>query len=151
MIETEFGFSTAGEVAEGIGGKATSPSTTGLHNALKAAGNARVVSVTSRVHMLSPVISDDVHYAFRRYEPWGADGQSKTANVLFSVEATRRWMADGITANAVMPGAIHINLQRGPPRRDAAEARSRPVRPRPGQRRPPCGRTPKPSSRRPDP
>ncbi len=85
---------------------------TGLHGALRAAGNARVVSVTSRGHMLSPVVFDDVHYAFRRYEPWGAYGQSKTANVLFAVEATRRWAADGITANAVMPGAIHTNLQR---------------------------------------
>jgi NAD(P)-dependent dehydrogenase (short-subunit alcohol dehydrogenase family) len=35
-----------------------------------------------------------------------AYGQSKTANVLFAVEATRRWAADGITANAVHPGAI---------------------------------------------
>jgi NAD(P)-dependent dehydrogenase (short-subunit alcohol dehydrogenase family) len=31
--------------------------------------------------------------------------------VLFSVEATRRWAADGITANAVMPGDIRTNLQ----------------------------------------
>ncbi|SER92161.1 NAD(P)-dependent dehydrogenase, short-chain alcohol dehydrogenase family [Lentzea xinjiangensis] len=85
---------------------------TGLHGALKAAGGARVVSVTSRGHMLSPVVFDDVHYAFRRYEPWGAYGQSKTANVLFAVEATRRWADDGITANAVMPGAILTNLQR---------------------------------------
>ena len=38
------------------------------------------------------------------YEPWPAYGQSKTANVLFAVEATSRWAADGITANALMPG-----------------------------------------------
>jgi NAD(P)-dependent dehydrogenase (short-subunit alcohol dehydrogenase family) len=35
-----------------------------------------------------------------------AYGQSKTANVLFAVEATRRWADDGIVANAVHPGAI---------------------------------------------
>ena len=35
-----------------------------------------------------------------------AYGQSKTANVLFAVEATRRWSDEGITANAVHPGAI---------------------------------------------
>jgi NAD(P)-dependent dehydrogenase (short-subunit alcohol dehydrogenase family) len=40
------------------------------------------------------------------------NGQSKTANVLFAVEATRRWAADGITANAVMPGGIATQLQR---------------------------------------
>ncbi len=39
-------------------------------------------------------------------------GQSKTANVLFAVEATRRWADDGITVNALMPGAIRTNLQR---------------------------------------
>ena len=38
------------------------------------------------------------------YEPWAAYGQSKTANVLFAVEATRRWAGDGITVNALMPG-----------------------------------------------
>ncbi|MGW6445112.1 SDR family NAD(P)-dependent oxidoreductase [Lentzea sp. NPDC055074] len=83
---------------------------TGLHPALEAAGNARIVVVTSTGHMLSPVVFDDVNYAFRTYDPWTAYGQSKTANVLFAVEATRRWAADGITANAAMPGAIFTNL-----------------------------------------
>ena len=32
--------------------------------------------------------------------------------MLFAVEATRRWARDGITANALMPGAIATNLQR---------------------------------------
>jgi NAD(P)-dependent dehydrogenase (short-subunit alcohol dehydrogenase family) len=84
---------------------------TGLHAALKADG-ARIVAVSSSGHMLSPVIFDDPHFAFRRYDPWLAYGQSKTANVLFAVEASRRWADDGITANAVMPGAIFTNLQR---------------------------------------
>ncbi|MFD4640889.1 SDR family NAD(P)-dependent oxidoreductase [Lentzea sp. NPDC058436] len=83
---------------------------TGLHPALRAAGNARVVVLTSTGHMLSPVVFDDVNYAFRTYDPWTAYGQSKTANVLFAVEATRRWAEDGITANAAMPGAIFTNL-----------------------------------------
>ncbi|MFF7212894.1 SDR family NAD(P)-dependent oxidoreductase [Streptomyces sp. NPDC008238] len=86
--------------------------TTGLHEALAAAGDARVVAVSSSGHQLSPVVWDDVHFAFRRYDPWLAYGQSKTANVLFAVEATRRWADDGITANAVMPGAIRTKLQR---------------------------------------
>ncbi|MET9629661.1 SDR family NAD(P)-dependent oxidoreductase [Lentzea sp. NPDC006480] len=84
---------------------------TGLHEALATEG-ARIVAVTSTAHMQSPVIFDDVNFAFRRYDPWLAYGQSKTANVLFTVEATRRWASDGITANAVMPGAIFTNLQR---------------------------------------
>jgi enoyl-ACP reductase-like protein len=58
------------------------------------------------------VIFDDLDYTFREYDPFGAYGQSKTANVLFAVEATRRWAKDGITANALMPGGIATELQR---------------------------------------
>ncbi|PSB24429.1 SDR family NAD(P)-dependent oxidoreductase [Stenomitos frigidus] len=86
--------------------------TLGLYPALAAAGAARIVSVSSSGHLLSPVVFDDIHFAFRRYEPWLAYGQSKTANVLFAVGATSRWFKDGITANALMPGAIATNLQR---------------------------------------
>jgi NAD(P)-dependent dehydrogenase (short-subunit alcohol dehydrogenase family) len=85
---------------------------TGLYGALKAGGNARIVSVSSSAHQYSPVVFDDVHYSFRVYDPLAAYGQSKTANILFAVEAARRWAADGITANALMPGAIPTNLQR---------------------------------------
>jgi NAD(P)-dependent dehydrogenase (short-subunit alcohol dehydrogenase family) len=84
----------------------------GLHDALAAAGDARIVSVSSSGHLQSPVVFDDLHYAFRAYDPFGAYGQSKTANVLFAVGATRRWEADGITANALMPGGIATALQR---------------------------------------
>jgi NAD(P)-dependent dehydrogenase (short-subunit alcohol dehydrogenase family) len=84
----------------------------GLHDALAADGAARIVSVSSSGHMLSPIVFDDIHFAFRAYDPWLAYGQSKTANVLFAVGATKRWFRDGITANALMPGAIATNLQR---------------------------------------
>jgi NAD(P)-dependent dehydrogenase (short-subunit alcohol dehydrogenase family) len=84
----------------------------GLHGALAAAGGARIVSVSSSAHLRSPVVFDDIHFREREYEPWLAYGQSKTANVLFAVEATKRWAADGIYANALMPGGIRTNLQR---------------------------------------
>ena len=85
----------------------------GLHDALAAAGNARIVSLSSRGHLRSPVVFDDINFTSRPYDPWLAYGQSKTANVLFAVEATRRWAGDGITANAVHPGAIvATNLSR---------------------------------------
>lgn len=85
---------------------------TGLHQALAAAGGARVVSVSSSAHHRSPVVFDDIHFEHRPYDPFSAYGQSKTANVLFAVEATRRWANDGITVNALMPGGIRTNLQR---------------------------------------
>ncbi|GAB3601114.1 SDR family NAD(P)-dependent oxidoreductase [Microbacterium tumbae] len=84
----------------------------GLHDRLAAAGSARVVSVSSSAHHRSPVVFDDINFERREYEPWSAYGQSKTANVLFAVEASRRWAADGITVNALMPGGIRTNLQR---------------------------------------
>ena len=56
-------------------------------NALVEACGARIVSLSSAGHHLSPVIFDDLHFASRRYDPLLAYGQSKTANVLFAVEA----------------------------------------------------------------
>ncbi|RCG32242.1 SDR family NAD(P)-dependent oxidoreductase [Sphaerisporangium album] len=85
---------------------------TGLHRALAAAGGARVVSVSSSAHLRSPVVFEDIHFRERAYEPWSAYGQSKTANVLFAVEGTKRWADDGITVNALMPGGIRTRLQR---------------------------------------
>lgn len=84
----------------------------GLHDALAQDGAARIVSVSSSAHQRSPVIFDDLNFAFRPYDRWAAYGQSKTANVLFAVGATARWADEGITANSLMPGAIATNLQR---------------------------------------
>ncbi|MGI5144420.1 SDR family NAD(P)-dependent oxidoreductase [Streptomyces sp. CA-106110] len=83
-----------------------------LHDALAAANGARIVSVSSRGHLRSPVVFDDINFTERAYDPWLAYGQSKTANVLFAVDATRRWADDGITANALHPGRIWTNLAR---------------------------------------
>jgi NAD(P)-dependent dehydrogenase (short-subunit alcohol dehydrogenase family) len=78
----------------------------GLHDALAAAGDARIVSLSSVGHQRSPVIFDDPNFTTRPYDIGLAYGQSKTANVLFAVEATRRWASDRITANAVHPGTV---------------------------------------------
>jgi NAD(P)-dependent dehydrogenase (short-subunit alcohol dehydrogenase family) len=85
---------------------------TGLRPALAAADGARVVSLSSTEHKSSPLHLDDLHFERRPYEPQQAYSQSKTANVLFAVEADRRWADDGIRVNAVMPGAIRTNLMR---------------------------------------
>ena len=86
--------------------------TTWLRPALRAADGARVVSVTSSAHLRSPVVFDDIHYLHRPYNPSTAYAQSKTANVLFGVEASQRFADDGITVNAAMPGGIRTALQR---------------------------------------
>ncbi|GIG85409.1 SDR family NAD(P)-dependent oxidoreductase [Plantactinospora endophytica] len=87
--------------------------TTGLHDALAAAGRSRVASVSSRGHLRGQVDFDDPNFERREYDPWVGYGQSKTANILFAVEADKRWAADGITVNSLHPGAIlESNLKR---------------------------------------
>ena len=87
--------------------------TLALLPALRAAQGARVVAVSSRAHLNSPVVFDDVDFERRAYDPALAYAQSKTANVLFAVGATGRWAEDGIYANALHPGAIAAsNLSR---------------------------------------
>ena len=85
---------------------------TGLHPALAAAGRARVVALSSVAHLQAPVDFDDIQFHRRAYDPALAYAQSKTATALFAVGAHRRWAGDGITVNAVHPGAILSNLTR---------------------------------------
>jgi NAD(P)-dependent dehydrogenase (short-subunit alcohol dehydrogenase family) len=82
--------------------------TLGLHSALRAAQDARVVNVTSGGHRVSDIRWDDPQFT-TGYDDMGilAYGQSKTANVLFAVELDRRWVHDGIHGYAVHPGIIH--------------------------------------------
>lgn len=87
--------------------------TVGLHDALAAAGDARVVVVSSVGHVNGPVRFDDPDFTREPYDPWLAYAQSKTANILFAVEAAKRWAGDGITVNALNPGRIwQTNLGR---------------------------------------
>ncbi|MGW1913453.1 SDR family NAD(P)-dependent oxidoreductase [Streptomyces sp. NPDC002076] len=79
---------------------------TGLHSALAAAHGARVVAVSSVGHVNGDVLFDDINFEQRPYDPWAAYSQSKTANVLFAVEAGRRWASDLIAVNALNPGRI---------------------------------------------
>lgn len=86
--------------------------TRNLLPALEKANGARVVSVSSRGHFLSPVVFADIHYERREYDDFAAYGQSKTANVLFAVELQRRYEGRGITAVSLHPGSILTNLAR---------------------------------------
>jgi NAD(P)-dependent dehydrogenase (short-subunit alcohol dehydrogenase family) len=79
---------------------------TALHGALAKARGARIVSVSSVGHIDGPVDFDDIQFERRAYDQWLAYGQSKTAGILFAVEAARLWAADGISANALNPGRI---------------------------------------------
>ncbi len=102
-----------------------------LHDALTRGaadrGTARIVAVSSTAHMRAPIDFGDIHFEHRAYDPQIAYAQSKTANSLFAVEATRQWAGERIVANAVNPGGIRTGLQRNFTQRqreslDAAEA-----------------------------
>jgi len=81
-----------------------------LWPALSAAGNARVVALSSRGHRFSPVRFDDLAFARCAYDRWAAYGQSKTANALFALELDRRGREAGVRAFSVHPGGIVTDL-----------------------------------------
>lgn len=76
----------------------------GLHWALTAVDGARVVQVSSDAHRLAPFDLEDPHFSGTRYDAGLAHARSRTAAVLHTVEAARRWSGDGIAVNAVDPG-----------------------------------------------
>ena len=102
---------------------------TGLHARSPRPAAPGSSSVSSAAPPRSPVVFDDIHFERRPYEPVVAYGQSKTANVLFAVEAHRRWADDGITVNALHPGGIRDQpaaaRRRGQPGRARGRRRRR--------------------------
>jgi NAD(P)-dependent dehydrogenase (short-subunit alcohol dehydrogenase family) len=72
----------------------------------------RIVNLSSRGHHFAPVDFDDPNFERRAYDPWISYGQSKTANVLFTVGLEQRFAVLGIQAFAVHPGGIQTNLGR---------------------------------------
>lgn len=87
--------------------------------------NKRIVNLSSRAHHIDQVHFDDPNYAHREYEKWAAYGQSKTANVLFTVGLEQRLSSRGIHACAVHPGVIGTNLGRHMTEEDMAFMRKR--------------------------
>jgi len=83
-----------------------------LMPALTASAPARVVNLSSGGHRMSDVLFEDPGFDQTPYDKFVAYGQSKTANILFSVEFDRRFADRGIRAYAVHPGAIATELGR---------------------------------------
>ena len=95
-----------------------------LTNALldRFAAGTRIVNLSSRGHLISRMRWNDLNYDDESaYDRWQAYGQSKTANVLFTVEAERRWGPDGCTRS---PSTRRGHHRAGPPpHRDDVTAR----------------------------
>lgn len=91
--------------------------TTGLLRTF--AEGTRIVNLSSRGHLAGGIRWDDPNYADESgYDKWQAYGQSKTANVLFTVEAERRWGPGGVHSFAVHPGVVVTELARHMTRAD---------------------------------
>ena len=104
--ELQFATNHLGHLALALGLR------TALSRGASERDGARIVSLSSTGHMRSNIDFDDLQFEHRDYDPQIAYGQSKTANSLFAVEATRLWESDGIVTNAVNPGGIATGLQR---------------------------------------
>lgn len=83
-----------------------------LWPAMRMAGKARVVSLSSIGHRRAPVNLDDPSFERGPYDKWEAYGRAKSANALFAVGLDARARAFSVRAFAVHPGGIMTDLQR---------------------------------------
>lgn len=83
-----------------------------LWPALCKARQARVISLSSRGHLIAGVDFDDIDFLQRPYDKWVAYGQSKTANALFALGLDVRGRTKGVRAFSVHPGSILTDLAR---------------------------------------
>jgi NAD(P)-dependent dehydrogenase (short-subunit alcohol dehydrogenase family) len=90
---------------------------------LAAAGNARIVTLSSGGHVMGDVDFDDPNWESREYDKFVAYGASKTANILHAKEADRRLRDVGIRAYAVHPGTVATSLARYMSRSDFSQLR----------------------------
>jgi NAD(P)-dependent dehydrogenase (short-subunit alcohol dehydrogenase family) len=73
----------------------------------------RVVTLSSGAHRLGKIRVDDLNWEEGGYQRWRAYGQSKLANLLFTLELSRRLAEAGsdVRAVAAHPGYASTNLQ----------------------------------------
>ena len=105
-FETQFGTNHLGHMAW------TLPLLDLLARSSSPGAPSRIINLSSAGHRFGDVDVEDPNYVNRAYDPWEAYGQSKTANILFSVELERRLSDRGVRSAAVHPGGIHTDLGR---------------------------------------
>ncbi|KAF5602330.1 oxidoreductase [Fusarium pseudocircinatum] len=72
-----------------------------------ASESPRVVNISSNGHSLGPIRFADPHFSDGElYDQWSAYGQSKTANMLFSVSLAQKLGSRGLQSYSVHPGLI---------------------------------------------
>ena len=88
---------------------------------------ARIVTLSSMVHVLSNIDIDDLNSEKGPYRRWIAYARSKTANLLFTHELARRLSHAGsdVVAAAAHPGYASTNLQTAGPRLEGRKGAQR--------------------------
>lgn len=81
-----------------------------LLDTLKANRPSRIVNVTTRLFPNTRINFDDLQFETRKYNGFGAYGESKLANILFTRELAARLEGSGVTVNCVHPGIFRSNF-----------------------------------------
>jgi NAD(P)-dependent dehydrogenase (short-subunit alcohol dehydrogenase family) len=76
--------------------------------------DSRIVVVSSTAQNIGRIDFDDLNWEKRSYRAWSAYGQSKLANMMFTLELSRRLVAAGskVRVTAAHPGYTSTDLQR---------------------------------------
>lgn len=77
-----------------------------LRAAADARGHARVITTSSLAEAAGSVDPGDLNSTGLLYSRWGVYAGSKQANILFTVEAGRRWAGTGVVATCFHPGLV---------------------------------------------
>lgn len=114
-FETQFGVNHLGHFA-----------LTGLllDSLIETGGETRIVTQSSMIHENGEIDFEDLN-SEESYDEWGAYGQSKLANLLFSYELDRRLRAADLDVTSVgcHPGYAATNLQRRGPEMSGSRLR----------------------------
>jgi NAD(P)-dependent dehydrogenase (short-subunit alcohol dehydrogenase family) len=78
---------------------------------LRKSGRARIVTVSSMVHMRAKIDFENLQ-GEKHYDGYSAYGLSKLANVLFTLELAERLRGTDVTATCLHPGVIATKLLR---------------------------------------
>ncbi|MBU9710450.1 SDR family oxidoreductase [Evansella tamaricis] len=77
---------------------------------IKAGNSSRIINVSSGAHKFGNIDFNDLHTSQRKYRTFSVYGQSKLANILFTIELAQQLRDTGVTVNCLHPGAVSTNL-----------------------------------------
>jgi NAD(P)-dependent dehydrogenase (short-subunit alcohol dehydrogenase family) len=85
-----------------------------LLETMKASAPARIINVSSDAHLRGKIEFDNLQ-GERSYSSFGPYGNSKLANILFTMELSRRLAGTGVTVNALHPGLVNTGFGKNNP------------------------------------